>query len=551
MWYSNTMTFVLQAVRDRPVFLFAMDDTSPFQDYSGYNQTGVAVGGTPTPHISLAAGVTSAKVLTSAITAAYISPVFKQGRENAPFSLEAWFRVIPSDTPTEQQVLGHLNEMDGLTVNGNKVSFRVKFLTAPAAVITYDVQQGQTIHAVAVKTTSKMSLYVQGALVKELTLTEAQQADDYVASDGNLYSGATTGSQKIAIGPIAGYATTLDKDAVNRHWNSGTATPSTDDVIGGFAGEHIPVSLSNANLFLDQWWTTEEQWKAAELSNVTIVDGQLQPLFDGDTSVPGQWLDSFTLGTVDEGTTIHGVSMNWDGTGMTVEASLDGTSWELVKRGINLSIIPPGFDPNQKELQLRVKFPGGIVDDESFLDNLNVIGIKNNVAPKVAGRTITFTNAYQERDYPPLRLHDNWGAEVGTGGSIVIGADADESVPARTVEVWLRRASSTPITFSFSTSNLYYDGVAGSGNTPIGQWVLVHAVATANITGPITIGGASQIGAVGIYDTVLSATDVAKIYAQYTRTEPLKVDDSDTIMVSESAIPVKIYAHDWTIDAAG
>ena len=528
-----------------------MDDTSPFQDHSGYGRNAVSAGGTPAKHTALVSGATFSQVFSASNTGVFTVPVFHQGQEDHSFSLEAWARVLPADaTAAEQQILGNNNQLDGLTVNGTKVTLSVKFSTAPVARVTYDMQQGQRFHAVGVKNKDKISLYVNGLLRSELTLTAEQQNDTYATTNTNLYCGATSGTQKIAVNGLGVYAHALDQEAVTRHYKSGTSLPSADDVVSGFFGERIPLSLSTASLFLDQWWTTEEDWRAAQLFNVAVVDGQLRPQFEGDTSITGQWLDSFALDAA-EGTSVQGVSMNWDGEGALIEASVDGDTWATAKRGVNLSVVPSGFNPTNRELQIRVSFPGGIVDDTSFLDNLNVVGIKSSTAPAVAGRTVTYSNAYPEREYEPLQLHDNWGAEIGTGGSISVSADTNESVPARTVEMWIKRIGSAVPSFNIAVSSVYQDGVSNTNNLPIGHWTLVHFVANANITGSFTISGAAQVGHIGVYDSVLSATDVAAIYASYTDSQPLKVVNGVGISVGESVIPVKIYAHDWTIESAG
>lgn len=549
--YNQSMSFVLEALRNKPLALYLMDDTSPFQDYSGYNRTASAAGGTPPKHISLCKGAAFATVLGNSITATFASPVFNQGFEHQSFSLEAWVRVIsPNATPVEQQVLGNSGRMDGLTIKGTVVSFVTKYTTAPEARASYDLQQEQSVNLIGVHTKDKNSLFVNGELVSEVSLTEEQQADQFAPTSASLSSGSASSTQLIAVNGIGIYGSALDQVAAARHNLVGRNLPDGEEVVGSNEGDRIPLSLANANLFLDQWWSTEEDWKLADLSGVAVRDDRLVPQFDGDVSIHGEWLDTFALSTANT-TSVYGVAFNWDGIGANIEVSLDGTTWEAVQRGVKVETIPAGFDPTNKVLLVRVTFPGGITNDESFLDNLNAVGLLTSTAPSVAGRVVSYVGATQEREYAPLTLHENWGVEIDAGGTVTISADtSDEASPARTLELWIKATGATNPTVSM-TGTTYINGVAGSTTLPVDQWVLMHIVAAANVTGSITINGPAQVGQVGIYETALSASDVAGLYAQYVGTNTLRVGDNSLVQVAESANPVKIYAHDWSIQSSG
>lgn len=545
------MSLTREIVRDRPIAAYVMDDTSPFQDHSGYNRSGTATGGTPSRHASLVSGTAFSQVFSSSITATLAAPVFYQGSEKNPFSLEGWFRVVTADT-AEQQLLGNSGQMDGLTILGNKVNFVIKFSTAPEARVSYDIQQGRRIHVVGVKTETKIALYVNGSTVGELSLTEAQQADNYVASDTNLYCGATSGTQKIAVAGLAAYPLALDQTAVARHYAMGSKVPDGEDVASAFKGDRIPLSVSNSNIFLDQWWTTNDDWKAAQLFNAAVIDGQLRPQFDqNNISLEGKWYDSFSLDIANT-TSIHGVVFDWDGQGITVEASLDSSTWVAITRGVNVSLITPGFNPTGKELQLRVTFAGGVQDDDAFLDNLNAVGITTAASNVIDGRIITFSSAYPQREYSPLEFHDNWGAEIASGGTLVISADTtDAAVGNRVIELWIKRTSSGTNPTISDTGTYYQNGVASTETLVTGQWTLLHIVKSSTTNDPITITGPAQVGQIVLYESTMDASQIAANYAEYTLSAPIVVDDTSTITVAESDIPVSIYAYDWSIQGAG
>lgn len=545
------MSFVLEALRNKPVALYMMDDTSPLQDYSGYNRNATVTGGTPPKHASLCKGATYASVLGNSITASFDSPVFKQGYESQSFTLGAWVRVITAnDVSVEQQILGNATKMDGLTISGTVVSFVTKYLNAPESRVSFDLQQERAVYLLGIHTKDKNSLFVDGELVGEVTITPEQQADQFVATAATLSSGASTGTQLIAVNGVGLYGKALDQVAASRHVLVGRNVPSADEVTGSNAGDRIPVSLANANVFLDQWWSTEADWKAAELKGVAVVDDRLVPQFNGDTSIYSEWVDTFALTAVNT-TSIYGVSFNWDGEGAKVEVSLDGTTWEEVHRGTRVETIPEGFNPTDKVLIVRISFAGGIVGDSSFIDNLNGVGISSASAPSVAGRVVSHHLATQEREYPPLQLHENWGVEISDGGHLEISPDTSaEASPARTLELWIKATGAANPTVSM-TGTTYINGATGSTTLPLDQWVLMHIVAPANFVDLIEISGPAQVGHVGIYETALTAADVARLYSEYIGTNTLRVGDNSIVQVAESAAPIKIYAHDWSIQSSG
>lgn len=548
--YNKNMSFVYEALRDKPVALFMMDDTSPFQDYSGYGRSGSASGGTPPKHIALVNGVNYASVFGGSITGSFPVPVFIQGKEYQSFSLEAWVRTLGTGT-SEQQILGNTGRMDGLVINGTVVSFVTKFLTAPEARVSYDLQMGRAVQVVGVHNADKNSLYINGELVGEVTLTEEQQADSYVSTTNRLYCGTTSGSQKIAVNALGVYGHALDQVAISRHHLVGRNLPNGEVVSDSNGGDHIPVSLSNSNLFMDQWWSKTDEWEDGEFRDTAVIDDRLVPQFDDEVSIPGDWMDSVVIETPDA-EPIFGVVFNWDGVGAKVEVSIDDDNWVEVSRGTKVPVIPEGYIPGDDVLGVRVSFAGGIQSDTSYMDNLNAVGLLTATTPEASGRTVTFSGATQEREYEPLELHDNWGAEIQQGGTITISPDIAEEdpLPARTLELWIKATGPTNPSVSM-TGTTYINGSSGTATLPQGEWVLMHVVSSTDVNGSITISGPAQVGQAAVYDIPLTSSEIASLYDMYTGNDAVAINDQSSIQITESAEPVKMYAHDWSIQASG
>lgn len=551
--YNHNMTFILDAQSDKPVVLLNMDDTTPLQDYSPNNATATTTGGTPVQHASLVKGAAWAPIFTNTITASYNSPVFLKTFESRPFSLECWAKPIQA-TPVsagDQKVMSHSDQYDGIVINGTVIKFITKYTTAPISTCSYDMQIPQACHIVGVHTESKNSLFVNGLLVDEQILTDVQQADTYASSStSTLVSGTTAATQSVAINGVALYTVALGQEVIARHFATGRATPSPDNIVPAYAGDFIPMSLGNATLFLDQWIQTADDWNMGNYDNTAVYKDRLVPTSDQTgLSVLGAWYKAISLESSNFAT-VYGVQLNWDGNGATVQVSIDGTTWETVKRGINCTTVPSGTTTSGKVLQIRITFPGGTVNDESFVDNLNVVGLTSALSNVTSGRTVTFTTAHPERDYPFTAYSDNYGVEIDSGGTAVISADALGASVARTLEVLIKRQGSTNPTISM-TGTTYINGASGSATLLDGQWELMHVVAASDVTGTITINGPCQVGYVGIYDTALSAATVAAIYSDYVGTDAPRIPDASVISVAESVNAANIYQHDWTITASG
>lgn len=543
------MTFVAQAVIDRPLGLWAMDDTTPFQDYSGYNRAASVVG-TPVQHASLAAGAAFAQIFHKTLVAQFDSPVFVKGQESAPFSLEAWIKTVDKTTGISvQQVLSHSAVYDGLTTNGTVVSFTTKYATAPDATVSYDLQILQAAHVVGVHTDTKNQLYVNGSLVAEADLTSAQIADTYIVTDGKLYSGLTTGNQHLALGGVAIYSYPLSQQTIAEHYMSGTQTMPSESVPAAFGGEKLSLVSTNS---VTRLWSDLEDWATGATTAISIQSGDLRPTFIADVSQAGNWLTVFPLDSLPT-TTINGINLFWSGTGAVVEVSLNGTVWETAVQGKNVALITPGFTTTDKVLHIRVSFPGGITNDTAELDNLTLTAQPTSAVVGNSNRAITLTQpAWPKRDAEPMQFRSDWGVELSTAGVLTIGADTSD-VPEnpRTIEIWICRTSAATAPVINQTGTIYQDGVAGALSLNVGQWTLVHIVTAAAVTGTITITGPAIVGQVSVYPVALSAGQVAAIDSAYAGYTKVTATETNTITVSEGATPAKIYAYDWAISGAG
>lgn len=551
LYNPNIMSYLYSILADKPLGLWMLDDSAPFQDYSGYDAAGVMDTGSPTTAAALVAGADYSAVFSNSVDAKFDSAVYKQGYEHLPFSLEVSFRVIDeTGTTSEQKVLSSSANYDGITVDGTIIKFSTKYLTAGECAVEYDIQTKRNVHVVGVHTRDKNQLFVDGTLVGETTITEAQKIDSFVAGDGKLWLGTSASTQKIAVNGISIYATGLSDDIVKNHFNAARRTTLNETVAPTFGGIRYPMSLNMADTFVRALWQDDSDWKIGTLNNVSLVDTQIVPQLVAGVSVAGNWQVALPL---DQSglTDVYGLSMDWTGVNVIVEASLDGTTWETAVKGQKMALIPDGFDPTNKDLFIRASFAGGITDDPGFLDNLFVVGFTTGIQPNIGGRDTTFTDpASPMNDYQPIELRDDWGVKLD-GGSVEISADSSpDPLAVYTMNIWLKKLTSTSPTISLTGTTDYKNGVAG-GTMNEGEWVMWTMTKATELTGDITISGDVQIGQIEFFDHQLSAQEVADLYSAYTGVVAVQANESDSVTVTNPNPSTRIYDYTWAITAAG
>lgn len=524
----------------------------PFQEYSGFSVSAGSKSGSgaPTTSVPLVAGASFSSVFKSTAVGQFTQNVFKVGLENRPFVLEAWILPVPKTTTGDQQILSHGTIFDGLSINGKVIRFGTSYATAGNAFCDHDLQEYKLAHVVGIHNSDQNQLWVNGQLVATVDLTDAQKADSYVASaDENLYSGLTSSTQELAMNAVAVYAS-LSGDDIMRNYAAGISVMGQARVTPQYSGSTIALENTDGSIFLDMEWVNSSDFEAGLKNNVEYAPDQINPSYSGGLSVAGSWTAAVPLDAQGD-TSIYGVMVEWSGSGVTVATSLDGTTWTTATNGALVSTITNGYNPTGKDLQIRVSFAGGSANDESFLESLRVIGFRNNNVVSSTARTVTVSYpAVVRDDYEPTLYRDDNGVNLH-GGTLTISNDttADPEI-ARTLELWIKPLSGTP-TITGGTFTKYRNGAADS-TLPVGEWSLIHYVASANMTGNITVSGDCIVAQAVLYPTALTLSDVNFILDSYTGSAVVRFTETqNTLGVSEGASPAAIYAHDWAIDGAG
>lgn len=477
----------------------------------------------------------------------------------------------------EQQILGHTGKFDGLTLKDGALSFVTKYASTGEARAEYYLGVLRNVHIVAVHTRSANFLYVDGELVADAAISEAQQADSYSSAPATLVAGEALASVSAALNSVAIYGTALSAATIREHFRAGRSTEN--EAIGVYQGQDIRVSKNYSDIMFEVNWSTDFDWNTGYLENTAVQDDALVSQFQSGVTLAGIWRDSVDLYNYDTASPIYGVIFDWEGENETVKASLDGNTWVTVTKNRNLSLIPNGFIPNGQELYVEISFPTGAVD-ECYVENLRItaFGSRNfNVdvsqqAPIVGG------NVHILNEYNEMELRDDWGLYLESGAFTI-----DPAEPVGTVEIWAKPGVSSGTGYLLDTrvdtvtansyiytwntpgkydksGTVYKNGVAmtNSFDWAPGEWAVFHIPLINPTTGVINIGqrytaterGNYQIGKVVLYPTQLSATQIADVLKGYTGDSTISVTDTSAISVSESATPATVYARDWSIVAS-
>jgi hypothetical protein len=537
----------MQALRYKPVAFYRLDDTTPFQDYSGYSRSGT-MSGTESHGIALTADAAYSQRFYAANYGTFVAPVYTKTRESSAFSIAVTIYPIKRTTTGDQQVVSHGTNYDGITINGTIISFSTRYLTGTSATCSYDIEDYRKVDVVGVHSAAKNSLYIDGVLVAEVDVDEDQQASQYDISDTNFYAGPSSSNQRLLMNGLAFYNRALQQEEIKGLYQANNAF-TVGSISAMYGGQDIFVSSKLRPAYLDTGWYQESDWNQGTFYGAVVDNNELTSQMDGGLTLGAVWLDSVNIYNGSTPSPIQSINLWWSGKNVTVEVSLDGATWTTAVERQNLSIISPGFDPTGKELHIRVTLTAGV--DEAYLEYIEVNGyldfftISNN-------RQVSYLNTgISYKEATPSELRNDWGAYSGSAGSITIGPDTSGSPSAvRTYELWIKPDSDLTTSFGMSVANSYQNGASSTTSLKGGEWTLYHLVLSSNYTGNIIIPSGIQVGRVAVYPTALSASDIAAIATNYTGVSKTRYSASASLSVSEPATPALVYAHDWEIQTA-
>jgi hypothetical protein len=582
--YNQYMSYQLQVLADSPFSYWKLDGSGPVYNDSAGSLRQADLTSTAVIHPALIPGSGNALVLQNTNQLQMDDPVFNKGYESRQFSLEAW--VKPLSITGEVSIMSHNENYDGLTITPNRIYFRTKYLTAPASEISYKYDTAKAFHVVGVHTNGKNALYVDGQLVAEIDITDEQSADAYNFVSSDLIAGQSATSSAIALDAPAIYAAPLSAETIKKHYDYGIDVESSESIAGYNDASHWNFADSARNIAVSKLWDDEE-WIDGIMTDVVIandiivpsyvqteteevIDGLIVPVYT-NTSLPGVWTGSMEIGESISNITDAVIRYRGEGS-FTIECSIDnGDTWQSVDSA-------PGFSlTTEDSILVRVTFAGGIVDDQSYVDWIQIVAYSDKVFNGTRSdrqATLTGTAVMAREFFEPIEYADDNGIKILTG-DISVGVDSSYDgeeeagdLNINGIDIWIKPVAGNIITAGSASisrvgntivfsgfSDVVVNGVpvtSGSTVFTTDSWYHIAGVFTTPGNYALTMGVANAriAQASAIYGDI-DLDGLQQMYSAYLGLPGLIVDDVTPIGIDTANPEALLYAHVWSISPAG
>lgn len=581
------MSYQLQVQADAPFSFWKLDGSGPTYDDSAGSLRQADLVGSAVLSSALVAGSGNSLVLSNTNRIEMDDPVFNKGYEQRSFTLEAWVKPINVTGPVS--VMSHSSTYDGLVITDDEIIFTTKYVGFGECKVSYRYSVNKSYHVVGVHNQGRNSLYVDGVLVGETDLTDDQRSATYDFLTTDLIAGQSATASTISFDAPAIYVKTLQSDVVMNHYSLGVDVPSSETIASYNQGTFWDFSDESRIIAGSKTWDIDDEWREGVITNTVVANDMIVPFYttsesevivDGfpttvftNTSVSGTWRSSIELNSAPESVLSEG-RLIWSGEGaFTVEYSIDnGTTWK------NPNILPSESFTNTSSIDVRVTFAGGVVDDPSFVDYINIVVYTNkNFTGSLDNRFASFTGTAMtsQNYYEPIEYADFNGINITTG-EITITTDSsfngEEETPDQLYitgfDLWVKAAVGNIVTAGVNTitrsgDTIVFSGfsavtvngvIVTSGTTVFGNndWKHIGAVLTTPLNPTIIVGddGSSVAQFSALYGDV-DGTGMQQIYAAYLGLPGVVVDDTSIVSISQPATPTKIYSNIWGITPAG
>jgi hypothetical protein len=580
------MSYQLQVQADAPFSFWKLDGSGPTYDDSAGSLRQADLVGTAVLSSALVAGSGNSLVLSNTNRIEMDDPVFNKGYEQRSFTLEAW--VKPIDVTGPVAVMSHNNTYDGIVITEDEIIFTTKYLSEGECKTSYRYTVNKAFHVVGVHNSGRNSLYIDGVLVQETDLTEAQREDVYDFLTSDLIAGQSGTASSISFDAPAIYVGSLSSETVLDHYKKGVAVPTSETIASYNQGIFWNFSDEARSIAITKTWDLDADWQEGLITDTVVANNSIVPSYsqsestvvvDGlptieftNTSIAGTWQSSLELSGIPEASIAEG-RLIWAGEGdFTIEYSLDGTTWK------NPDLMAAESFVNTDSIAVRVSFTGGVVDDPSYVDYINLVTyIDKSFKGSLVSRDASFTGTAvsSQNYYEPIEYADFNGLAIDTGNiSITIddsfGGEEEnpEDIYLTGFDMWIKTAvgdiytdgtnsisrSGNTIVFSGFDAVVVNGEIVTSGSTVFGNddWMHIGAVYTTSLNPAITLAddGTSIAQFSALYGEVDGA-GMQQIYSAYLGLPGAVINDTSTVNITQPANPANLYSHVWGITPAG
>ena len=549
---SLTSTFATYAdLRDRGVSYSALSGL-PVYDYSGNAYDGYAINASSSELMPLiAGGVRGTKVLSDTLVNFNVPGIANSFYADNSFSIEAWV-VLPEYSASEVSIVADAANSIGLFYKNGNLIFKVGLNSAE-----YKVSNTESIYVVGQFSTNKISLYINGSLVNFTSLDKYRFENTSV----NFRSGPS--SNNFIIDSVAFYKFNLSDAQIIKHYRNGIKEIKYSQIVNNDGGYLFSMNTAMMKPVMSYSYPKSRSWKNFINENVNMSVDEAYLYFDSSLSGTFTFTDSIIIPDT-LGITSSQIYWESDTDGISVKASIDGTTWEDCINGSPL----PFFNKNDNQIApvLYIQASMSSSDTSKYLPILKSIHVdffKNkdfycdNFGYYISSdydyslpRSNSTILSYNKNN--GLRMYDGHGFTINSDLStrtieLIFTPDGGQNVlfsaPSKIYE-W----DNSGVISKTGVSSVYVNGIDRTSATNISEFFsigLPHYVVITLSTDAATSlkfnqnqadtksGGSNMYNNLSIYPTAFTQYDVARHYQLYTDNIINTVSDS-LMTVSES-----------------
>ena len=550
---SLTSTFATYAdLRDRGVSYSALSGL-PVYDYSGNAYDGYAINASSSELMPLiAGGVRGTKVLSDTLINFNSPGIANSYHADNSFSIEAWV-VLPEYSSSEISIVADATNSIGLFYKNGNLIFKVGTYSTQ-----YKVSNTESLYAVGQFSTNKISLYINGSLVNFTSL------DKYKFNNSSVNFQAGPSANSFIIDCVAFYKFNLSDSQMIKHYKNGIKEIKYSQIVNNDGGYLFSMNTSMMKPVMSYSYPRSKSWKNFINENIKLSVNEAYLYFDSSLSGSFTFTDSIIIPDT-LGITSSQIYWDSDTDGISIRASIDGTTWTNCINGSPL----PFFNKNDNQigsvLYLQVSMSSS--DTSKYLPILKSINIdffKNkdfycdNFGYYISS---SYDYALPASNSTILSYNKNNGLKMHNGHGFTVNSD----LSTRTIELIFTPDGGQNVLFSAPSkiyewdnagvinktgvSSVYVNGIDRTSATNISEFFSVgfpHYVVITLSTAATTnlkfnqnqtdskSGGNNMYNNLSIYPTAFTQYDVARHYQLYTDNIINTISDS-LATVSESS----------------
>lgn len=472
------MSYELKVIKDSPIGFWALDESSGSiaYDKSGCENNGTYVGSPAANMLPIIPGgvsgtkITDTAYVTFPVTKDYYGSTVGAGLANKytsdnDFTLEVWFNQSIEST-NETPLLADITNNIGLYWHKGDIVFKVSATEQIRYCVPYSKK---AIHIVGIYSVYGISLFVDSAPVASKSLTNFK----FTNTTTLFNSGPTlnTGDSFIVDAPAI-YRYSLNQNLIRQHYLEGNVTVSPIHVVYPDKGVLFSGTDANIKAQFDYSYPVNKPWTTFVDSNTYYdVNRGYLTFYKTDTVQAKSFvINDFFIFPSQIGLSTSKVEWRND-LGVTVESSVDGTTWVACSNGQPLpQYTKDSFDASGK---VYIRITMSTTDASKFIPKLSFFCITfysdRTIYADNFGDKITSTTDYYlgSLNYPILSRNYMNGIRAKNGA----GFNLDTNSSIKSIEMLF-----TPLTLAANT--LFYDG--GTTTTSF-AWNGSGALSKANI----------------------------------------------------------------------